>query len=182
VEAEADIGSRDRRAFVSGLVVFVACVDLRVRWLELKIPPLGAAAVAAGMMWLTAWATPSLSVPIRHRAMVAACVVLLGTALAIAAIVGFRRANTSVHPMKLELTSALVTDGIYGVSRNPMYLGIVIALLGWCIYLANLVAPAFVVAFVVYMNRFQILPEETRLERQFGQRYKNYKRTVRRWL
>ncbi len=153
-----------------------------MQWLELKIPPVGVALIAVGMMWVTAWAVPSLSVLLKHRAIVAGCVILSGVALGLAGIVSFRRANTSVHPMRLELTSSLVTGGIYRVSRNPMYLGIAVGLLGWGIYLSNIVALAFVVAFIAYMNRFQILPEERNLKRQFGEQFANYKRQVRRWI
>lgn len=166
----------------SALIVSVTSLKDTMQWLELKIPPVGVALIAVGMMWLTARALPSLSVPITHRAIVAGCVFLVGMVLGILGIITFRRANTSVHPVKLELTSLLVTEGIYRLSRNPMYLGIAVALLGWGIYLSNVVALAFVMAFVWYMNRFQILPEERSLERQFGEQFKNYKRQVRRWL
>jgi protein-S-isoprenylcysteine O-methyltransferase Ste14 len=155
----------------SATVVSVASLKDTMQWLELKIPPVGVALIAAGMMWLTARALPSLSVPITHRAIFAGCVFLFGIVLGILGIVSFRRANTSVHPMKLELTSSLVTGGIYRISRNPMYLGIAVALFGCGIYLSNVVALAFVAVFIWYMNRFQILPEERNLERQFGEQF-----------
>jgi len=164
------------------LVLSVVSLKDSMQWLELKIPPVGAALIAAGMMWLTARATPSISPRIEHGAIVAACFFLCGVALGVAGIVSFHRAKTSVHPMNLKLTSALVTGGAYRFSRNPMYLGIAIALVGWGIYLSNVIAPVFVVAFICYMNRFQILPEERSLERQFGEQFKNYKHQVRRWL
>ena len=56
----------------------------------------------------------------------------------IAAIIQFRRAHTTVNPHKLETTTALVTSGVYAWTRNPMYLGLSILLLGWAVTLGTL--------------------------------------------
>mgnify|MGYP002080078098 CR=1 FL=1 len=63
-----------------------------------------------------------------------------------------------------------------------MYLGMLLVLLGWSVYLARPWALAVLTAFVVYMTRFQIRPEERALERIFGGEFEAYRRTVRRWL
>jgi protein-S-isoprenylcysteine O-methyltransferase Ste14 len=94
----------------------------------------------------------------------------------------FRRARTTVNPLKPESASSLVASGVYRVSRNPMYVGLCLVLLGWAVMLSNVLAYAIVPVFVLYMNRFQIGPEEAALERVFGADYVAYRARVRRWL
>ena len=76
----------------------------------------------------------------------------------------------------------MVRSGIYRVSRNPMYLGFLLALLALAIFLANPLSLVLVPLFVVYMNRFQIGPEERALVALFGQEFASYSLKVRRWL
>jgi protein-S-isoprenylcysteine O-methyltransferase Ste14 len=76
----------------------------------------------------------------------------------------------------------LVTGGIYRLSRNPMYVGLVLFLMAWAIQLSMLwpyIGPVF---FIIYINRFQIAPEERVMENKFGVEYSAYKNKVRRWL
>jgi protein-S-isoprenylcysteine O-methyltransferase Ste14 len=63
-----------------------------------------------------------------------------------------------------------------------MYLGFLLMLMGWCVYLANPVAALLLPAFVAYMNRFQIRPEERLLAERFGERFREYCASVRRWI
>ena len=84
--------------------------------------------------------------------------------------------------MSPEKSSALVCTGIYKYSRNPMYLGMALLLLAWAIYLASAWALLGVLAYVLYITRFQIIPEERVMEKLFGQEYLAYKAKVRRWL
>jgi protein-S-isoprenylcysteine O-methyltransferase Ste14 len=149
--------------------------------LELKIPPPIVAIVVAALMWVASRA-PALRFEVPARRMVAASLAVLGVAVAIAGVVSFRRAQTTVNPLKPESTSSLVVSGVYRFSRNPMYVGILLVLLGWAILLSNVLALAIVPAFVLYMNRFQIGPEETVLARMFGGEYVTYRSRVRRWI
>ena len=114
--------------------------------------------------------------------MVAASLAVLGVAVAIAGVASFRRAQTTVNPLKPESTSSLVVSGVYRVSRNPMYVGMLLVLLGWGVLLSNVLALPIVPGFVLYMNRFQIGPEETVLAELFGEEYATYRSRVRRWL
>jgi protein-S-isoprenylcysteine O-methyltransferase Ste14 len=84
--------------------------------------------------------------------------------------------------MKPGSASVLVDGGIYRLTRNPMYLGFLVVLLGWAIFLSKLVALLPLPAFIFYMNRFQIQPEEKALAARFGQTFIAYKARVRRWL
>ena len=84
--------------------------------------------------------------------------------------------------MRSDSTSSLVVSGTYKYTRNPMYLGFVLVLLGWAAFLSNLAALALLPAFVVYINRFQIVPEERVLASLFPHEYPAYQAKVRRWV
>src|SRR5262245_18989411 len=151
--------------------------------LELKVPPLLLAIVLAAAMWAidrAAW--PLAAVRTGPTTMVAAALLALGVAVVVAAVVGFRRARTTVDPTRPDAASAIVTGGIYHVTRNPMYLGFLLALVAWGVFLANSMLVIFPVVFVAYMNRFQIAPEERALRARFGAPYEEYLRAVRRWI
>jgi protein-S-isoprenylcysteine O-methyltransferase Ste14 len=150
--------------------------------LELKVPPVALVLATALVMWLASLAVPSFRVPALARLSVFLGLVAAGVFIALAAVASFRRARTTVNPTKPNSTSSLVTGGIYSVSRNPMYLGFLLVLLGWAAFLSNALAFLFVPAFVLYMNRFQIAPEERSLSATFGTEFSTYKARVRRWL
>ena len=76
----------------------------------------------------------------------------------------------------------LVATGLYAYTRNPMYLGFLLVLLGWAVFLSSILAFLFLPAFIVYMNHFQIEPEERALATLFGQAFAAYKARARRWL
>jgi protein-S-isoprenylcysteine O-methyltransferase Ste14 len=154
----------------------------RLDGLELKIPPVAVGLLIAGLMGLAAWRLPGLTSPIPGRATVAAGLVAAGAVVAVLGIVAFRRVRTTVNPMSPESASTLVIFGIYRRTRNPMYLGMLLILLALAVFLSNALAALLVPVFVLYMTRFQILPEERALEARFGAAFVAYKRQVRRWL
>lgn len=150
--------------------------------LELKIPPVALGVIVALLMWLTSWATPAFGFEFPGRVLTSAGLVLLGAVASISGVVSFRRARTTVNPRAPGSTSSLVVAGIYKFTRNPMYLGFLLALIGWAVFLSNVFALALVPAFVLYMNRFQIHPEERALASLFAQDFAVYKARVRRWV
>jgi protein-S-isoprenylcysteine O-methyltransferase Ste14 len=97
-------------------------------------------------------------------------------------VAAFRRARTTVNPLTPDATTALVESGIYRLTRNPMYLGFLLLLLAEIVWLANPVALLAAPAFVLYLNRFQIGPEERALRNRFGAKFQSYSHRVRRWL
>lgn len=152
--------------------------------LELRVPPVVVVVACAAAMWLVANAAVGPG-ELRSgvRITVAAALALVGLALAVAGIHEFRAARTTVNPMHPEQAATMVTGGIYRVTRNPMYLGMFCLLAAWAAWLGR-VAP-FVVGlpvFVLYMNRFQIQPEERALEQRFGSGFREYAARVRRWI
>jgi protein-S-isoprenylcysteine O-methyltransferase Ste14 len=150
--------------------------------LELKIPPVAVALITAGCMWLAAQAVPDIAVPFPGQDVVSGTVALSGGLIALLGVVAFSRAGTTVNPMKPGASSSLVVTGIYSVTRNPMYLGLLLVLLSWAIYLANVLTVLFLPAFVWYMNRYQIEPEERALISLFGAEFTAYAARVRRWI
>jgi len=150
--------------------------------LELKIPPVAVALLTAAGMWYTARAVPGFDVAFPGHDVVAGIVAGAGGFIAILGVVAFGRAGTTVNPMKPGSSSALVQSGIYSVTRNPMYLGVLLVLLAWAIHLAHVLTVLFLPGFVWYMNRFQIEPEERALTSLFGPEFTAYAARVRRWL
>ena len=97
-------------------------------------------------------------------------------------MLGFRRAKTTVNPLKPDAASALVVRGVYRWTRNPMYLAMLLLLIAWVCIVSNWAALAMLPLFVAYLNRFQIGPEERALQARFGAEFESYRRQVRRWL
>lgn len=106
--------------------------------------------------------------------------IALGAAIALAARQGFRRADTTIKPY--HLSNALVTGGVFGFSRNPMYTGLTAALCGVFVLLGTL-TPVIVIPVFTCLIRFRVIAvEEAILEETFDDAYRDYKARVRRWL
>ena len=151
--------------------------------LENRIPPPLVTTLFGLLMWLAAHHLPgALELKVEWRASIALLVLLAGVAICLAGVLSFRVARTTVNPLRPETASALVRSGIYRHTRNPMYLGFATGLLAWSVYLAWPPALLGVLGFVLYMNRFQIAPEERALTGLFGNDFVQYCRQVRRWL
>jgi protein-S-isoprenylcysteine O-methyltransferase Ste14 len=147
-----------------------------------QTPPLVTVAVTALVMKLTAWALPALTFAVRGQGLLALSLGGLGVAVAALGVISFRRARTTVNPLRPERASALVATGVYHWSRNPMYLGMLMVLIAWALHLGNLSAPMWLPVFVAFMNRSQIVPEERALATKFGEEFESYRAKVRRWL
>src|SRR5689334_9686414 len=148
--------------------------------LELKIPPAIVVAVTAAGMWCLAYTLPAFAyAPLRVATVGLG---LIGLVIIGWAMLSFLEAQTTVNPMKPSSASSLVTAGIYRHSRNPMYLGMLLILIAWALYLANVLTFLFLPPFVLYMNRFQIKPEERALTARFGREYLEYMSQVHRWI
>jgi len=148
--------------------------------LENRVPPPIVAACVAVVMLGAAWAlpTPAFNLPSVFSLLIA----LAGASLGVVGVLQFLRAKTTVNPLQPGAASALVTGGIYRFTRNPMYLGMAAMLLAWAVYLSNIAALAVLPLFVLYMNRFQIGPEERALQARFGAEFEAYRARVRRWV
>ena len=149
--------------------------------LESKIPPPVIVLIMAVGMWVISRAVPWPLYELPAHSWLAAVLVSTGFVTGMSGVVTFRRARTTVNPMTHH-ASSLVTSGVYTISRNPMYLGGLIMLLGWGILLSNAPALVCLPVYVLYINRFQIEPEERALTLLFGPAYTAYTARARRWL
>lgn len=150
--------------------------------LELRIPPLAllvafAAAIVAASIWV-----PLGRVPVPGHWVMALLLVVAGLGVALAGVEAFRRARTTVNPLSPQRATTVVCTGIYRRSRNPMYLGMALALLGVATWGSSLAGYALVPAFCAYLTRFQIVPEERALLQHFGPEFASYRAQVRRWI
>lgn len=153
-----------------------------MKFLECRIPPPIVLTLIGIGMWALARETFAIPADLVVRIALGLGVALPGGVVAIAAAREFRRASTSFNPMKPQMATSIVTSGIFGYTRNPMYIGIALVLIGWAFFLAapwTLLGP---VAFVLYITRFQIVPEERVLSEKFGAEFTAYLAKVRRWL
>jgi protein-S-isoprenylcysteine O-methyltransferase Ste14 len=150
--------------------------------LELKIPPPAVALVIAAAMWGISLIVPALEAPVAARAIAGIVLALAGGGVALSGNIALRRASTTINPWKPETASALVTSGIYRYTRNPMYVGLLLLLLGWAAFLSSPFVFLGPVVFVLYISRFQIVPEERALSALFGAAFTDYQSQVRRWL
>tara|TARA_B110000967_G_C18890821_1_gene567245 strand:- start:2157 stop:2525 length:369 start_codon:yes stop_codon:yes gene_type:complete len=118
-----------------------------------------------------------------QQSLLAAVILLItGFGFAISGMVSFRAASTTVNPLQPDQASALVTSGVYRITRNPMYIGLATVLIGWSTFLGAPLGLVGVVGFMAYIQHFQIIPEEQALVRLFGAEFEAYQASVRRWL
>ena len=150
--------------------------------LELKIPPPAVGVVVGLLMWLASRLTPVVGFAVPGRTPFAICLAVIGLIVAALGVRMFRGVDTTLNPTKPAAASSLVVAGIFRFTRNPMYLGLLLMLLGGATYLSNALAFLFIPVFVAYMNRFQIAPEERALTQIFGAEYTSYRARVRRWI
>lgn len=153
-----------------------------MRSLETRIPPPVVALISAALMWGIARYAPLWHLQVPLKIVVVSVLGGLGALCAISGALSFRRARTTIDPMKPQEASTLVCTGIYRVTRNPMYLGLAMLLTAWAVYLDSVESLLGVLGFVFYVHGFQILPEERALVEVFGEEYRAYQSRVRRWL
>ncbi|MDO5692834.1 MAG: isoprenylcysteine carboxylmethyltransferase family protein [Pseudomonadota bacterium] len=156
------------------------------RWYEHKIPPPVIDLAVGVLMWVLAQAVPSARLwrpePLSIFTVVGLVIAFAGGLVALAGALEFSRARTTVNPLSPRKASMLVTTGIYRFTRNPMYLGMLLVLVGWGVYLGNAVAFLALPLFVWLLNTLQIKPEERILRERFGVAYQRYAARVRRWI
>ena len=149
--------------------------------LELLIPPPVVMLAAAGLGWLSTWLWRG-GVLFQLPLFWILLPVLLASVIGSLAVFHFLRARTTVHPHCPDRTSCLVAHGVFRLSRNPMYLALLLLLIAWMLQLGHLLAPVWLAGFVAYITRFQIKPEERVLRERFGEAYDAYCRQTRRWI
>lgn len=144
-------------------------------------PPLWVLLVGAGMWALNRYWPLLALIPAPWNRMGWVIIAISPIAFGAGAI-RFRSARTTINPFRPDTATTLVTSGVYAWTRNPMYLGLLILLLGWAVILGSLSPFLGPVLFVPLMQKAQIGPEEQALRRLFGKEYEEYCSRVRRWF
>ena len=156
------------------------------RWYEHKIPPPVIDFAVGAVMWVLARGVPSAQLwpaqPWSVATVVGLLIACAGGGIALSGALAFSRARTTVNPLSPHKASALVTGGIYRITRNPMYLGMGLVLVGWAVWLGNAAAWLALPLFVWLLNILQIKAEERILRQRFGADFDRYAARVRRWV
>jgi protein-S-isoprenylcysteine O-methyltransferase Ste14 len=140
-----------------------------------------AGAIGIGMLGNALYPLPWVGRPLSDvLMMIGAITMLAGLAVIFAAIRRMTRERTTVRPDRP--AHRLVTDGIFAVSRNPIYLGMAMGVFG----LAFLTGASWFIltgiAFCLILQKLAIEPEERHLDERFGKRFRDYRKRVRRWI
>jgi len=150
--------------------------------IRLKIPPPVQGLICLGLIWTAGRYFPIFAFNLPYQTWLAGLLVLGGFAIDIAGLLAFRKVQTTINPLRPQNASYLVIVGIYHVTRNPMYLGMLVVLLGAVVYFGNLSGFLVLPLFVFSINKLQIEPEEKTLDKLFGDSYQKYRAEVRRWI
>lgn len=152
--------------------------------METRLPPpliYGIALLAVLALWYFA---PALQIDLQLSIAlaIAGIIFAVGLFIVLVAIGLFKRKDTTILPFDPDKTTALVTSGIYGITRNPMYLGMTLIVIAAAIAARQPLGLLAAFLACAYMTKFQIKPEERALEQSFGQSFVDYKARVRRWI
>lgn len=150
--------------------------------LQLKIPPPVYAISIGLLMWLLNRYFPLVHLTDAPWNRVGIAIMIIAGSLDLWSLFLFLKKHTTANPMKPQNTSGIVTTGLYKISRNPMYVGLLMILTGYAVWLGSLTPFLMLPVFYALITEMQIKPEEKILEQKFGDEYLNYKHRVRRWL
>ncbi len=150
--------------------------------MKLTLPPALVAFATGFVMWGLDYLFPLGAVTFSVERWVYQAIFGVGIAIGMLGLIQFMWKRTTIDPHHPQEAKVLITSGIYRFSRNPMYLALVICLVGFGLKLAHALTFLLVPVFIIYMNHFQIKPEEEVLEEKFGEEYRQYKAKVRRWF
>ncbi len=153
-----------------------------MNFLELKVPPVLCAVIFGIFIRLINLLLPGLDFNLPFQKTITSILTIGGGIISATGLATFFLAKTTVNPLSFKKVTSLVDKGIYKFSRNPIYAGLLSVLTGWWYLSPNIISLLLIPGFVLYINRFQILPEETILESIFGEEFVKYKARVRRWL
>ena len=107
---------------------------------------------------------------------------IIGLLILISAVSSFKKQQTTVNPIAIEKASSLVVTGIFKYSRNPMYLGMVFILIATALQFNPVGGIIFIILFVIFITKFQIIPEENIMNKLFADSFIEYKKNTRRWF
>ena len=149
------------------------------KYLNTKIPPPIVTLLCIGIIYLfdiqIEYSEPDLKV-------VGIIFLILGLIIIFSAVLKFIKTKTTVDPTRPYKTSNLVISGIYKITRNPMYLGMLFLIMAYATYNNYVIGCIIIPILIFYINKFQIEPEEIEMIKKFGESFENYCKKVNRWL
>ena len=148
--------------------------------MKTKIPPPILALVMIVLIYLSSFFIESTT--FNYQGSLSVLILILGLACAIPSFKLFARYKTTISPLKPSDATALVTEGMYRYSRNPMYLGLLLLTIASTIWFGTWFGIIINILFIFLINFLQIIPEEEALLEIFGEEYEEYKKNVRRWI
>ena len=147
-----------------------------------KIPPPIILLLCGIAMWFVAHSAYAYTIANPFALILAIILAIFGIYVCASAIRQFKAVETTISPLQPESATSLVHNGIFGKTRNPMYVGLFLILLGWAVWLQSASNIFILIAFVFGLTELQIKPEEAALRKVFGQGYIDYCKRVRRWI
>ncbi len=148
--------------------------------IKTKFPPPLVALTFAFLINYTKTIFPKIE--IKNEIIFGSFMIISGLIIILFSIILFKKYQTTITPLNPSNATKLITDGIYKFSRNPMYLGLLSVLLGISIILNLIGGLFFIPLFILYLNLFQIIPEENAMIDLFKDDFIEYKKNVRRWI
>ena len=121
-------------------------------------------------------------IEIKNENFFGSIMIISGFIIILSAIILFKKYKTTITPLNPSNATKLINGGIYKFSRNPMYLGLLLVLLGIS-FMINIIGGFLLIPlFILYLNLFQIIPEENAMVDLFKDEFLDYKKNVRRWI
>ena len=149
-------------------------------FLKTKIPPPIVTLIFALAIYFSSRYFIVLEIPM--RGILSSIFIILGIFVTFSSARIFKKKETTIDPMNPDQATTLVTDGMFKITRNPLYLGMLLLLFGLSVFKGLIVGFIFLPLFVLYITIFQIIPEEEAMLNLFGEDYKSYSNRVRRWF
>jgi protein-S-isoprenylcysteine O-methyltransferase Ste14 len=152
------------------------------RVFDARLPPPLLLMLLAAAMWAIDREVPGFTLRTAATEATAALLAIAGLVANLMPKLAFSRAGTTVNPVRPSRATALVTTGLHGVSRNPMYVGQVLLLAAWALYLGHAIAALCMPVQIAWLTWLQVVPEERALDVKFGVAWQAYRGRVPRWL
>ena len=148
--------------------------------MKIKIPPPLIVVFLITLVYLSSNFIVGFELPFRTQLSI--LLLLIGLSVIFIPVFQFIKSKTTINPQNFKNVNKLVSSGIFKISRNPMYLGMLIIIISTVVYYFNYFSAFTPFIFYFWINEFQIKREEKKLEDKFGPDYKKYKSKTRRWI
>ena len=148
--------------------------------MKIKIPPPLIVVFLITLVYLSSNFIVGFELPFRTQLSI--LLLLIGLSVIFIPVFQFIKSKTTINPQSFKNVNNLVSSGIFKISRNPMYLGMLIIIMSTVVYYFNYFSVLTPFIFYFWINEFQIKREEKKLEGKFGPDYKKYKSKTRRWI